>query len=263
MVHREEPRHDPVDHPPLGHEPRPHQQRGDPVLHDHRLEPTGPHRHPQGQRGRERARNEQPLRVVPLIAASIVSSEEERDEQRRRILPAVHDGVRQDAADLGRETIAQPGVVAYRAYHFAHDVERREVGDEQYGEPPHRAQHVIVQVGNGALLQAETNPERCLELNGRGELDRTVRRVEMQPRRCRGRSARRPLCPHLAWRSLHSRSTLRKRPNRTDRVARTRSEMTHRRRCVTWGLLPQCRAPIRQKPHLPLMWKTGRLLVGL
>src|SRR5881296_3438106 len=106
----------------------------------------------------------------------------------------------QDTLDLGRETVTERGVVAHRAYHFAHDVERGEVGDEQYGKPPYRAQHVIVQVRNSPLLQAEAHPERCLEMKRRRELDRTIHRLEMQVRRRRsraGRPARGELSHHL------------------------------------------------------------------
>src|SRR5881628_2526077 len=109
----------------------------------------------------------------------------------------------QDTLDLGRETVTERGVVAHRAYHLAHDVERGEVGDEQYGEPPYRAQHVIVQVRNSPLLQAEAHPERCLEMKRRRELDRTVDRLEVHVRRRPGRPARGQLGHHLASHSFH------------------------------------------------------------
>ena len=112
----------------------------------------------------------------------------------------------QDTLELSRETIAEPGVVAHHPYHLAHDVERSEVGDEQYREPPDRAQHVIVQVGNSPLLQAEAYAERGLEMKRRRELDRTIHRLEMQVRRRPGRPgrpARGQLGHHVAWHSLH------------------------------------------------------------
>src|SRR5881628_1034513 len=109
----------------------------------------------------------------------------------------------QDTLDLGRETVTERGVVAHRAYHLAHDVERGEVGDQQYGEPPYRAQHVIVQVRNSPLLQAEAHAERCLEVKRGRELDRTIYGLVMEARRRPGRPARGPLSHHVAWHSLH------------------------------------------------------------
>src|SRR5439155_20184370 len=104
--------------------------------------------------------------------------------------PTGQDSPWQDILEPGRETVAEPTVVAHRAYHLAHHIERGEVGNEQHGEPPYRAHHMILQIRSGPLLQAEADPDRCRELDGRSELDRTVRWVEMQVRRRRGRSGR-------------------------------------------------------------------------
>src|SRR6266567_7397960 len=62
---------------------------------------------------------------------------------------------------------------------------------------------MIVQVRNGPLLQAEANPERCLEMKRRREFDRTIHRLEMQVRRRPDRPARGQVSHHVAWHSLH------------------------------------------------------------
>src|SRR5207247_3042445 len=126
------------------------------------------------------------------------------------------DSVWQDTLEPAGETIPEPGVVAHHPYHLAHHVERGEVGDEQYGEPPYRAQHVIVQVRNSPLLQAEAHAERCLEMKRRRELDRAIHGLEMQvPRRPGrpGRPGRGQLSHHLARHSLPVRQFSTRGPN--------------------------------------------------
>src|SRR2546427_10209787 len=107
--------------PPPGPWSRPYQRRRNQILHDHRLKALRPDRHPQGQCGRERARDEHPPRVASLIALPVVPGQKQRDKQRRRILPTVQDAVGKDAAELTREPLAEPSVVAYRAYQLSHD----------------------------------------------------------------------------------------------------------------------------------------------
>ena len=176
--------HDPIDHAPLREEPGPHEHRRDGKLHDHRLEPARPQRHPQGKRRRQRACDEQPLRIAPLVATSVVARQEQRHKQRRSVLPTVQDAGWQQVANPRGEPIAQPGVLAHRAHQLAHHVERREIGHHQDGEAAQRPHHVTAQVGRRALLQVEPDPYRRLTLRRRGRgLDGNVRGMKRRVRR--------------------------------------------------------------------------------
>ena len=181
---RQHPRHHAVQHPPLRHEPGPYERRGDRVLHDHRLEPAGPNFHPQGKRRRQRTRDEQPLRIAPPIAASVAPREQQPEKESRGVLPTVQDARRKHVADLGRQAIAQPRVLAHRTHQLPHHEEGSEIRHDQHDEPAHGPHHVAPQVGRGPLLQVQPHAHwaTALDRNGRG-LDGSVHGMKRRVRR--------------------------------------------------------------------------------
>src|SRR6266566_5759379 len=151
----------------LRHQPRPHQHRHQRVLRQHQVEPARRDRHPQGERGGERAPEEQAPRAAPPVARAVVTGHQESHEQRRGVLPAGQDAGRQNLPCALRSPCAEHRVVSHRAHQLAHPVERREIGDDERDEAAQGTQQMAANVRGGAPLQAEPDADGRVALQQR------------------------------------------------------------------------------------------------
>ena len=142
-----------VEGEPEGHERDPDDARRNGELGGDEPQAALPQRRPQGQRGRQQTAREQPLRGAPRVPWPVVARDEQPDDERRGVLPAVEVAGGEECRDRPGDDRAERFAFSDEAMQLAQRRERHEVRGEQHQESQRGALQMAPQVARRAALQ--------------------------------------------------------------------------------------------------------------
>src|SRR2546425_11645931 len=97
-----------------------------------------PYHRPQRQRRRQSTGKEQTPGITPAIARSVVTEDDETQEQRGGELPAVQVATRQQQTQHLSHPVSKQGPVPHRTEQFPHQTEGHEVSSNKAEKPDGR-----------------------------------------------------------------------------------------------------------------------------